>query len=714
MRSLLLLVIALLPGCALIDGLKGQKDNNNDGGFFNGNDGGTNTGDFCFTLQDPQISAGGVNGGCDFNLTTVVLTGETRVIHLYAFQNGSGGNDAIRLSLKKMDTGTASASLGGTSLPRSGGVELTIVGGSQAGQTGFSLTGTSNAGMNGATLSVAVLDRGFFSGLIGDDLAFAPSGRLGLAVDCYNGMTSSAIHRLVQIDPLELRATKTILSWFEPRSGNYQQSDSCPSALLIEPDEMHALVGIDGLRRVALDTGAVEKVGSFDGLPMRIIRDTNGLTVLSVNAPMNNMGGQINTVTELQRASADASPPVTTLATSLDVEDIALESGGTSGIGVPLFNPSAMMTTPERLSWQGGSASTQMLGTGIDGGPGARIIRSPDGTYFLTSRLIRIDAATRALSSILGFSPTNGSGGAVAFNGTEIITEVSFANQGSPTQPSGLHQSAFLERVVQSPVIDTLARFKDSLGAITIAGDKAYISKDGGFLNAVDIATGQTSTIALHESAGPMGPPIGGRFARMLPAPDGTILALNQGSPGSLLRIDPSTGNVTTITNLNQPSDMAQQVSDPQHVLIVDSQYGKLYRVGLSDMLSSVVAGSFPGSNMYNLQSIAVEPNDQKALVSGSNTGIYEVDLTSGAVQLIYQGRGGSRLAISSDGAFVAILDNGIAVLDLQKFTRTRLPTTGGPVDIALEAGDATLLLNEVQYSFSGHPPSLVERLHLH
>jgi hypothetical protein len=244
-----------------------------------------------------------------------------------------------------------------------------------------------------------------------------------------------------------------------------------------------------------------------------------------------------------------------------------------------------------------------------------------------------------------------------------------------------LPQAGMIERLTNTATDTSVAKLSGYAGGIASANGSVYVSKDGALIR-VDVSTGHTSTITLSGLGS------GSRFLRMIAEPSGTLLAIPN---GGLVRIDPASGAVTVVGQLGQLSDLAIAASDPGHVLVGDQGHGKLLRVSTMDGSYSELVSSFPGNSGTSLGAIAIEPGDQKALVSGGG-GIYEVDLASGTTRVAYRGRGGSRISIASDGSFALLFDGGVVVLDLKSWTRTRLRLGIQPDDILLESGDASFL----------------------
>jgi hypothetical protein len=332
-------------------------------------------------------------------------------------------------------------------------------------------------------------------------------------------------------------------------------------------------------------------------------------------------------------------------------------------------------------------------------GPGSRIIPAPGGAYFLTSSLARVDAMTHAVTSLLPNTPSGGA--AVAFLGSEIIAEPTFSPPETGGPATTEFQGGMIERLTGTATDTSLAKVSGYFGGLASANGSIYVSKEG-LLIRVDLATGHTSTITLT------GVGAGSGYNRMVGEPSGTLLGLTN---GGLVRIDPASGAVTVIGPFSQPSDIALVASNPGHALVGDQLNGKLLRVSTTDGSYSVLVSSFPGNSGSSLGAIAVEPGDQKALVSGG-AGIYEVDLASGNTRVAYRGRGGSRMAVSSDGSFALIMDGGFVLLDLKSWIRTRFSLAIQADGLLLESGDKSFLTTKtLPGPVSGAAQSSVDRV---
>jgi hypothetical protein len=677
---------AVLSGCALIDGLRGDKSNGTDGGSGPGPG---NSGDFCLTVQDPALPGANGSGGCDVMAGKLVLIGETRTVPLRSFMTMTQADAApIALQISRMGSSSAQAALRDASIERNGGTVLTLTGATGPETASFSIIGTSNGGTFNLLLTLTTQDPMVFGGQGGDDIVISPSGRTALAIDCFaNGGGGAGggpppVHRLSKIDPALLKATQTLLDWTEPRSAADHRP--CTNALAIEPGEMTALVGVDGLRRIDLASGALSSVGaSFEGLPNRIIVDSTGVTVLATPMQPPDAGVGPSKTLEIQRADPALNGPVSTVLSAFDGVDLAPEPGSSDMAGLAILTDwmIGMTSGLARESWAGGSLSRTPLVVDVgDRGPGVRVILEPDAQRYLTSSLLEIDVATRATRALVSKVSGAGGGIAVALDHGDPITEVLLAD------PMSGHAGAVLERLSRSATVTPIAGFTPYVGGFAVKAGTAYVARDGALV-VVDLASGRTSTLTLSMRGRPAHLIVDGK--------DGSLLAIGFGETAAFSRIDPMTGTVSVITQLTQPSDLAQQSSDLDHVLVVDNLEGKLLRVGTQDGSITELTTSFGGAtgSMVGLTGIAIAPDGTKALLTAA-AGLFEVDLGSGAARLIYPGTPGVyRIAVASDGSFAVLQDGGLVMLDLAKRTRTRIATAGGVGDLLLESGDQSLLV---------------------
>ena len=386
---------------------------------------------------------------------------------------------------------------------------------------------------------------------------------------------------------------------------------------------------------------------------------------------------------------------------------IALDASGNvyiSDSGTRVIRKITPTGTVSVLAGSGSSGSADGIGTAASFVTPEDIDISSDGATLYVAdsqgtRVRAINIASTAVTTVAGNSNTPG-----VIDGTGVAASFS--------SPKGLHvsstsivvadNSALRSIDIATGSVTTIAGsntvgFSNGTGAsaqflsassVSVSGDTAYVVETGpARIRKVVISTGVTTTLS-GVLWGADGTAAAARFDDLrdvaLPSSDGKVWA----SDGyNLRRVDPATGNVTTVWSSNdgQVGDVVSNPSGTEAYFVYGSSLKKVTSAGVvssvagSETLSGFVDGEGSLARFNTPRGLAMSPDGSYILIADEdNHRIRKVVIATSVVSTVLgtgtKGHtdGSSTTALISDPVDVAITPQGVAFVQLpDTFTAT-------------------------------------------
>jgi sugar lactone lactonase YvrE len=386
---------------------------------------------------------------------------------------------------------------------------------------------------------------------------------------------------------------------------------------------------------------------------------------------------------------------------------IALDASGNvyiSDSGTRVISKITPTGTVSVLAGSGSSGSADGIGTAASFVTPEDIDISSDGAtlYVADSQGTRVRAINIASTAVTTFAGNSSTPGVI--DGTGVAASFS--------SPKGLHVSSTSIFVADNSALRSIdiatgsvttiagsntAGFSNGTGAsaqflsassVSVSGDAAYVVETGpARIRKVVISTGVTTTLS-GVLWGADGTAAAARFDDLadvaFPSSDGKVWA----SDGyNLRRVDPATGNVTTVWSSNdgQVGDVVSNPSGTEAYFVYGSSLKKITLAGVvssvagSETLSGFVDGEGSAARFNTPRGLALSPDGSYILIADEdNHRIRKVVIATSVVSTVLgtgtKGHtdGSSATALISDPVDVAITPQGVAFVQLpDTFTAT-------------------------------------------